>query len=250
KSPIRVALAHASLCDAFSPAEGIPESQCTSRLYSNLIRRGYTYVALGDLHTGWMGRLEDGTPIVYPGSTEYLGIDEYRRDPERSVYIVDIGGPGDVKLERVRLKSTRPWVIVEGNNVNSIIGSVHAGLERVRGKEPIVMVKVKGEISRIDRGKLVNELDKLKRNNKILYYNVDVEGGKLLFRPSRRHQPEVSLDDILKDIIKCDKAISLLKTFIEEPELAGKLVEELGRDGALLKCLEDSESSTRGVKLL
>ncbi|MDM7274588.1 MAG: exonuclease SbcCD subunit D [Thermoprotei archaeon] len=246
-SHVRIALAHVPLCDALLQVESVPETSCPSRVYSSLIRRGYSYVALGDIHTRWVGSLEDGTPIVYPGSTEYLGVDEYRRDPERSVYIVDVEGPGEVKLERVRLKSTRPWILVEGE-----AGNVYKAVQDIRkigDKEPLVIVRVKGGISRLARNKLVSALEGLRRSNTILYYSVEVEEGKLFPRPPQQQgQARVSVESVIRDIVKCDEAVNLVKSIIEDPKLAEKFIDELERDENIVKCLENSKASTRRLR--
>ncbi len=246
---VKIALAHVSLCDALLQAENVPESSCPSRVYSSLIRKGYSYVALGDIHTRWVGSLEDGTPIVYPGSTEYLGVDEYERDPERSVYIVDVEGPGDVKFERVKLESVRPWIVVEGD-VNNVYKMVQ-GIKKPGGKEPIVIVRVKGGISGLSRERLLNILESLRKSNSILYYNVEVEGGRFSPRPTQRQaQAKVSVESVIRDVVKCNEAVNLIKKIIEDPKLAGDFIEELERDESIVKCLENARDASRRLRAL
>lgn len=244
RSKLRVGLAHVALCDALAEAEGVPLERCSGprRIHSSTVRGGYSYVALGDIHTPWDHRVPGAPPMVYPGSTEYLDVDEYRRNNSRYVYLVELGENGLVRAERLRVEVVRPWIIIEGG-----YREVLEGIERVRrtaGKEPVVYVKVKGTMDQSRRRSIVSRLDALRGESTILYYNLVVEERG---EPRRVYTPQpLSLESMLEKLLeRCGEssrreASSLLTTLLGNPrdrEVASGLARALEERWDLVECI-------------
>jgi len=240
-----VGLAHVTLCDAMSEAEGVPVQQCMRgprKLMSNSVRQGYSYLALGDIHTPW-ARLGVKPPMAYPGSTEYIAIDEYIRNNSRYVYLVEVDGNEVSRFERIRIEVVRPWIVVEGD-YNTVKSSIE-GVKRGPGKEPILYARVKSPLDQARRRALLSLLERLRGEGRILHYILDVEdksavGERRVVGPPR----QVSVEAILEELVgKCgesarSKAVRALLELISNPEAAPRFVDELGRDQELLDCLE------------
>lgn len=252
-----IALAHVTLCDALKQTEGVPEEECLKRRglqSSQLLNKGYSYIALGDIHTPWEQRLDKAPPIVYPGSTEYLGVDEYLRNPSRFVYLVELGDDGVVRrMERLKIEIVRPWIVVEDSY--SKVLSVLSNLKRGQGKEPIVYVRVQGSISQVDRSRLTSLLDNLRESGVILYYKLEVEDKGVVRQVTQTSTVgRASIHDVVYELARrCpesvrDKVAKLLVELIENPyESQVKLVKSMEEDLEVVKCLERVTGGVLGL---
>lgn len=251
-SRIKIALAHITLCDILRDVEGVPERACRDRsYYSSRIPSGYSYVALGDIHTPWELRVPGRPPIVYPGSTEYLGVDEYRRHSERYVYLIDIESSGDISFKRIPLKKPRRWIIVEdtySNVLNKLNVSSISRLSSTSDKKPILYVKVKEPIPRDRRDMLIKHIHRLIDDGLILDYRLEVEvKGSLV---ERKYTSGVSVDDILKtevfgkiNIRDMDKILGILASMVKPESDLDNLIKEL------IGLLEGSEDTLRVLEV-
>jgi DNA repair exonuclease SbcCD nuclease subunit len=247
RARVKVGLAHVTLCDALAEAEGVPLERCGGprRMLSSMVKGGYNYLALGDIHTPWEHRVPGAPPMVYPGSTEYLDVGEYRRSSGgRYVYLVELDEGGFVRAERLKIETVRPWIVVEGGyqEVSRIIESI----KRPPGsKEPIVYVKVKGTLDQARRRSLKARLDALKGDGLILDYKPVVEERG---EPRRVYTPQtLSLESMLDKLLeRCGEGIrrdlvQLLTTLLNNPgdrAVVSSFVRALEERGSLVECID------------
>ncbi len=244
RSEPRIGLAHLALCDALMEAEGVPMERCVGprRMISSKVKGNYSYLALGDIHTPWDRRVPGAPPMVYPGSTEYLDVDEYRRSSSRYVYLVEFDGKEVSKAERLKIEVVRPWIIIEGGYQDVIKGV--DSIKRSPGKEPLVHVKVKGSIDQGRRRSLISRLDALRAEGIILHYNLIVEDKG---EPRHVYTPQpLSLESVLEKLLeKCSgtsrrELTLLLTTLLENPEdkaTTSSLVRALEENEGLVECI-------------
>ena len=246
RSRVKVGLAHVTLCDALAEAEGVPLERCGGprRMLSSMVKSGYNYLALGDIHTPWEHRVPGAPPMVYPGSTEYLDVGEYRRSSGgRYVYLVELDEGGLVRAERLKIETVRPWIVAEGGyqEVSRIIESIR----RPPGsKEPIVYVKVKGTLDQARRRSLKARLDALKGDGVISHYDLVVEERG---EPRRVYTPQtLSLESMLEKLLeRCGEGIrrdlvQLLTTLLNNPgdrDVASSFARALEERGDLVECI-------------
>ncbi len=172
-SPGSVLLAHIRLCDAWSQRYGRDQRLCSSEGGSvptmNRLPRGFSYYALGDLHRSWRNSYE-GSPIIYPGSPEAISRDDY--EERKNVFLIEIER-GMVKVREIPLTRVRPWIYIEARGfsdaMKAISTDLEAGLKRY-SKKPIVVLKIKGSLSKSERSGLAAALDRLVEAGKILRY--------------------------------------------------------------------------------
>jgi DNA repair exonuclease SbcCD nuclease subunit len=201
RSKVKVGLAHVTLCDALAEAEGVPLERCGGprRMLSSMVRGGYNYLALGDIHTPWEHRVPGAPPMVYPGSTEYLDVDEYRRNSSRYVYLVELDEGGLVRAERLKIETVRPWIVVEGG-YQEVARSIESIRRPPGSKEPLVYVTVKGGLDQARRRSLMARLNALQAERVILYYKLDVEERG---EPRRVYTPQtLSLESMLEKLLE------------------------------------------------
>lgn len=245
-SRVKVGLAHVTLCDALAEAEGVPLERCGGprRMLSSMVKGGYNYLALGDIHTPWEHRVPGAPPMVYPGSTEYLDVGEYRRNSSRYVYLVELDDGGFVRAERLKIETVRPWIVVEGGyqEVSRIIESI----KRPPGsKEPIVYVTVKGTLDQARRRSLKARLDALRGDGLILDYKLVVEERG---EPRRVYTPQtLSLESMLEKLLeRCGEGIrrdlvQLLTTLLNnsgDRAVVSSFVRALEERGGLVECID------------
>jgi len=175
-----ILLAHIRLCDAWSQRYGRDQRLCSSKESGapvvSKLPRGYVYYALGDLHRSWRSTY-GGAPIAYPGSPEAISRDDY--EEVKRVFIVDIDGRS-ASLREVQLKSVRPWIYVEARDYRELLQRIQELEARARGfsKPPMVVVRVRSRLGKLERERAVGVLEGLARERKILAYDgpeVDVE---------------------------------------------------------------------------
>lgn len=188
--------------------------------------------------------------MAYPGSTEYLDVGEYRRSPGgRHVYLVELDGDGGLaRLERLRVETARPWIVLEGG-YREVARSVESiGRPPPGAKAPIVHVTVRGPLDQARRRSLRARLDALKAEGAILYYSFHVEedwAGPGRATPRAATPQTVSLESALDKIFEAcggdagRELVALLSGFISSPdrEAAGRLARVLEERGDLVECL-------------
>ncbi len=252
KSKARVGLAHVTLCDALAEAEGAPPERCRGPrgMLSSEVKGGYGYLALGDIHTPWEHRVPGAPPMAYPGSTEYLDVGEYRRSPGgRHVYLAELDdGGGLARLERLRVETVRPWIVLEGGYQEVARAAESIGRPPPGAKAPIVHVAVRGPLDQARRRPLRARLDALRAEGAILYYSFNVEdswAGPVHAAPRAATPQTVSPESALEKIFEAcgggagRELAALLSGFISSPdrEAAGRLARVLEERGDLVECL-------------
>ena len=244
RSEYVVGLAHIALCDALAEAEGIPLEMCVSsrRITSSMVRGGYSYLALGDIHTPWYNRVPGAPPIVYPGSTEYLDVGEYKRNSNRYVYLVKLDN-GVVEAEKLRIEVVRPWIVIEGG-YSDVVKSIES-IKRKAGKEPIVYVKVKDPLEQAKRRSIMSRLESLRREGIVLSYNLVVKGDGDLKQVTYTPQP-MSMESLLEKLVeKCGdntrkEIVVLLSTLLNNPNdrtVLSNLTKTLEERGDVVECI-------------
>jgi hypothetical protein len=188
--------------------------------------------------------------MAYPGSTEYLDVGEYRRSPGgRHVYLVELDGGGDLAgLERLRVETVRPWIVLEGG-YREAAGAVESVKKPPPGaKAPILHVTVWGPLDQARRRSLRARLDALKAEGTILYYSFNVEDSRAEpghAAPRATPPQTVSLESALGKVFEAcggdagRELATLLESFLENPdrEAAGRLARALEERGDLVECL-------------
>jgi DNA repair exonuclease SbcCD nuclease subunit len=244
RSKVKVGLAHVTLCDALAEAEGVPLERCGGprRMLSSMVKGGYNYLALGDIHTPWDHRVPGAPPIVYPGSTEYLDVDEYRRNNSRYVYLVELDEGGLVRAERLKIETVRPWIVVEGG-YQEVARSIESIKRPPGSKEPVVYVTVKGALDQARRRSLMARLNALQAERVILYYKLDVEERG---EPRRVYTPQtLSLESMLEKLLeRCGEIrrdlVPLLVDLLNNPgdkAVVSNFTSALEERGDLVECI-------------
>jgi len=139
------------------------------------IPRGYTYYALGHVHTYKEFEVGDGI-AVYPGSPEVMRVDEFRVQPERYVVLVELRNSVSYR-QRIRLQKVRPQYELVIDDIDSMELKVKRFVADIvsRGrtsKKPFVYVRVVG--GEYSRSKILNVLERFLRRV-VLDYRVYIE---------------------------------------------------------------------------
>lgn len=115
-----------------------------SELSLNELPRGFHYYAMGHLHHPYVVR-RDGLIAAYPGSIEFLDIQEAARHGERGFYVVDLSGD-EPMLHFIRLESVRPQLVCEVryDELERARARVLAEVKRLSGKKPLVHLRIRG----------------------------------------------------------------------------------------------------------
>ena len=164
------------------------------------------------------------------------------------MYLVELDdGGGLARLERLRVETVRPWIVLEGG-----YQEVARAVESIRrpppgAKAPIVHVTVRGPLDQARRRSLKARLDALKAEGAILYYALHVEDS---WAQPRHHAPRtqpqtVSLESALEKIFEAcggdarRELVALLSGFISSPdrEAASRLARVLEERRDLVECL-------------
>jgi hypothetical protein len=171
------------------------------------------------------------------------------------VYLVELDGDGGLaRLERLRVETVRPWIVLEGGYLE-----VARAVESVKrpppgAKAPIVHVTVGGPLDQARRRSLKARLDALKAEGAILYYSFHVEEGWAGPRhttPRGTPPQTVSLESALEKIFEAcggdarRELVALLSSFISSPdrEAASRLAKVLEERGDLVECLNRATGS-------
>ncbi|HIP65301.1 MAG TPA: DNA repair exonuclease [Pyrodictium sp.] len=139
------------------------------------IPKGYTYYALGHVHTYKEFEIGDSV-AVYPGSPEVMRVDEFRAQPERYVVLVELGNNVSYR-QKIRLQKVRPQYELVIDDVDSMELKVKRFVADIvsRGrtsKKPFVYVRVVG--GEYNKSKILNILERFLRRV-VLDYRVYVE---------------------------------------------------------------------------
>ena len=139
------------------------------------IPKGYTYYALGHVHTYKEFEIGDSV-AVYPGSPEVMRVDEFRAQPERYVVLVELGNSVSYR-QKIRLQKVRPQYELVIDDVDSMELKVKRFVADIvsRGrtsKKPFVYVRIVG--GEYNRSKILNVLERFLRRV-VLDYRVYIE---------------------------------------------------------------------------
>jgi DNA repair exonuclease SbcCD nuclease subunit len=180
--------------------------------------------------------------MVYPGSTEYLDVDEYRRNSSRYVYLVELDEGGLVRAERLKIETVRPWIVVEGG-YQEVARSIESIRRPPGSKEPLVYVTVKGGLDQARRRSLMARLNALQAERVILYYKLDVEERG---EPRRVYTPQtLSLESMLEKLLeRCGEIrrdlVPLLVDLLNNPgdkAVVSNFTSALEERGDLVECI-------------
>ena len=209
------------------------------------IPTGFSYVALGDYHGHRVFRLVDGTPVVYSGATEVFRVDEWSEDG-KGVQLVEVER-GEARVERIRLRSVRPWIVKRFSSVQEALKEVRALIEGIRArylKSPIVNITVRlGPTETI--APLQRELDEFVRKNMVLYYEIHPEspsrGLEPIETPSDTDFERLSLEELVKSVVEHDELAKLIVSLVRDPseETARALFEQLAANEELLRAAKN-----------
>ncbi|RLI34358.1 hypothetical protein DRO55_06610, partial [Candidatus Bathyarchaeota archaeon] len=76
----------------------------------DLIPEGFNYYAGGHIHTPWQIPFKGGI-LVYSGCTETVSYED--ANVRKGFYYVEVGGDGDLDIQRIRLESPRRFIILD-----------------------------------------------------------------------------------------------------------------------------------------
>ncbi len=197
---------------------------------------GYSYYALGHVHTHMRFNV-NGTVAAYPGSSEYLRMDELGKP--KLVLLVEVGVKGVVSIQEVKLARVRPQIVYEVNvetvedDVRGVIKDI---VSRRLSKKPLVHVVVKGANSTSSRRKVRQALEQLSRL--VLDYRIIFEKGENAVAGIGLEEAKAVVLDLrslleekLKDTDTVELALSLLNVLgyggaTESVREAQRIVEE------------------------
>ncbi len=186
-------------------------------LEAELLPRGFTYYALGHVHTYMVKRL-DGGLLVYPGSLDVMDVKEVgdAAKGRKGPVLVEIEG-SHVRAEKLPLQSLRPQVVVRMEEGGDLIEKIAEALERTRPhrKKPLVHIYLYELPPRETEEKILRELGG--QVLKIIYHRVPRGGEELI----RREEAQLDLRQILGEVLKDERLV----------DLAEELLEVLGRQG-------------------
>lgn len=216
---------------------GIPSSEADTSL--DTIPSGFKYIALGDYHMKTILRHRDGSPVVYPGSTEIHKVNEYGK---KYVALVDIS-KDEARVEFIELQNVRPWIITACSDLTKCISDITENTKKIISsgkKKPLVYVtleKVKAELTS-------RYLDEMVSKGLIEHYIITFnEGGDQEAKGTQsfiEKLEHIDVEKILKELIGNEILANYLRNLVENPsrEVAEKLIEYLKSNTENLKDVE------------
>ncbi|MEM1610949.1 MAG: DNA repair exonuclease [Sulfolobales archaeon] len=249
KDVIRIALVHALTCEPMEIYLGWSPEVCEEReaprLASSINKDVFSYIALGDLHIYWEGRVGNAV-AVYPGSTEALdrseAFDKDGKFIERRAYIVDIDRDGVYPRYR-RLGNTRPWILVSGADYRDVIRKLQTLNLGSYRKSPILTIKLGREPSPSENEVLNRELERLVSEKKILALDDVLKPGGderlMLYDVKSPGEAEEipTLESVLKEVFMDEKISKVIFEYIENRLSNDDLLKMLREDRDLLEKL-------------
>jgi len=181
-----------------------------SELSLSELPRGFHYYAMGHLHHPYVIRRE-GLVVAYPGSIEYLDVQEVIRSSERGFYIVDLSGDEPI-LHFVKLESVRPQLVYEVRyeDLERQRARILAEVRRLSGRKPLVHLKVRG--SGVERGRVEKLLARA-----LASYSLHVRIHLIEESESKTVETieSLSIDDLLRERLKNPSLYSFVRTLVE-----------------------------------
>ncbi len=205
------------------------------------IPQGFSYVALGDYHGYRVFRLNDGTPVVYPGATEVFRRDEWS-EGGKGVVLVDLSSE-EPTIHRVVLESVRPWIIESYSSATEAIRDVGERAKKLvsEGKKP-PLVFISLASPREGVALVHHALEALREQNLVAYYHVEVSKEPKLasLEPTIELQydgEKLDLKKLVAQVVGSSKLAELLMELVTNPSeySAKKLIENLKNDPQLLE---------------
>ncbi|MET1101539.1 MAG: exonuclease SbcCD subunit D [Pyrodictiaceae archaeon] len=139
--------------------------------------RGYSYYALGHIHTYNSMRL--GEPLLaYPGAPEILKVDEID-DKGKGVIIAEVSAKGTISASLVKIKTLRPQykLELEASSTEELREKLLQALTTLRpgrtGKKPILHLKIKGQVA-VNKKMVYTLIEKLIAG-RLLAYRLNLE---------------------------------------------------------------------------
>lgn len=248
--PRSILLAHIRLCDAWSQRYGRDQRICSSEggvvPTIQKLPKGFSYYALGDLHKSWRN-IYEGSPIIYPGSPEAITRDDY--EDQKKVFLIELER-GGVGVKEIPLRMTRPWIYIEATGYSEAIRMITTDLEnraKNYAKPPIVVLKIKGMLSKNERIGIASALNRLVEAKRILRYEgPEIEaperGEGLAVGVGQIPQPRLSIDAVVEKIFSDPD----VRKFIVDEIIMGrpepdKILHRLVEQGLVNKILSEPE---------
>ncbi|MGC9148885.1 MAG: metallophosphoesterase family protein [Sulfolobales archaeon] len=255
---VRIALIHTLVCEPLQLYLNWSEEMCRDRgmkfLRSTVNKDVFNYIALGDLHIKWEGRVGE-SPAVYPGSTEALdrgeAFDTQYRFIERYVYLVE-ADPGETRYKPIKLESTRPWLYIETLDHRDLIDNKLREINwRSFRKPPILVISLRKKPSSIEYEALTKKLNELIDNRSVLKIdNILYSDEEIIplydVREISGENVVVSIDSVLNELFKDQVITGLLSGFIDEKISEEEFIKKLRGDKDLLNRFYEKIS---GVKV-
>ena len=199
-------------------------SKYASEISLEELPRNIDVYALGHLHSFIYKKLGDKL-LVYPGSLEIVDASEIQEYLTRGKGPVIVKVGDGIKIEKIRLNSIRPQILLNINDLSKLEERIEESLSSYRGftKKPIVHIYVSEDIGR-ERIKEVRE----KFKEQVLY---------MRFRKIESIKNEqLGVEDVTSTV---DLRQIFFKLLGDEKltDLASKLLDTIGREPDLEKAL-------------
>jgi DNA repair exonuclease SbcCD nuclease subunit len=125
-------------------------------------------LAMGVFHVTNDLELSDGSPVIYPGSTELCSASE---EPQKNVYYYEFVG-GKLTHKEVVPIHTRKALFFRINNENDVVDAI-AQIEKAAGSKPIIIVRYDRTVpSVVNRLRVVTPQDCILRTAPLAAINI------------------------------------------------------------------------------
>jgi len=181
-----------------------------SELSLSELPKGFHYYAMGHLHHPYIIRRE-GLVAAYPGSIEFLDVQEVVRSGERGFYIVDLSSDEPL-LHFIKLESVRPQLVYEirYEELERQKARILAEVRKLNGKRPLVHLRIRGR--GVERGRVEKLLTKALANYSLHVRIHLIEEGE---GEAVEAIESLSVDELLRSRLRDPSLYSFVRTLVE-----------------------------------